>query len=81
MPWSARCSASAGVNARIPRKPGPPDDSCASTRSSTSTQRSDFDATRTGSDPAWASRWSAFARSASRSTKANGASRPANAFS
>ncbi len=40
---------------------------------SSETHRTDLDATRTGSEPAWALMARAFASSASRSTNANGA--------
>ena len=67
-PSSARYSASGRVKARMPRKPA----SSERTRRSTSTERTDFDAMRIGRPPACSSIEAALARTASRSTKANG---------
>ncbi len=72
-PWSARCSASGAVNASTPRKPS----SSPRIRRSRAVERTDFDATRIGSPPAWASIAAALRRIASRSTNANGGATPA----
>src|SRR5829696_791448 len=76
-PCSVSHSVSGSVNVISPRNPG----SRSRIARWSGRQRTDFDATRIGFPPAARSRSPALAHIASRSTNANGASRPANASS